>query len=227
MEKTRVLTAFQYRLLSGFILGPLTLLLIALGGWYFMVMVMAAAGIAFHEWYGLVKDSKNSYREMAMGGFYLTVCFVSFVFLRMGFAAGAWMTLAAIICVWASDTGAYVIGKRWGRHKLAPKISPNKTCEGFGAAMFFCGLALTIMARLSSHADLELKPEHLWLVFSAGCALGAIGQAGDLLISVFKRRAGVKDTGTLIPGHGGLLDRIDSLLLVSPFFLTMLMLWQR
>lgn len=232
MEKPLSLTSFHCRLLSGCILGPLTLAVIALGNWYFMALMMLAAGVALHEWYGLVKNGKDNYRYMILGGFYIAVSFISFVFLRMGFLAGGWLTLAVILCVWASDTGAYVIGKKWGRHKLAPKISPNKTREGFFAAMFFSGLVLMIMTGLGPYAEewieteIGLRQQHVWWVFAAGCVLGAVGQAGDLLISVFKRRANVKDTGNIIPGHGGLLDRIDSLLLVSPVFLAMLILWK-
>lgn len=225
------LSSLQLRILSGVFLCPLVVGLIALGGWYFMGMVMLAAGITFYEWYELVKNSKTNYRDVAIGAVYLTVCFVSFVFIRMGFELGAWLALGAMISVWASDTGAYVIGKNFGKMKLAPKISPNKTWEGFGGAVFFFGLSLLALIVTASflepeiNAGLDLKPRHWSLVFIAGCLLGAVGQAGDLFKSIFKRRAGVKDSGHLIPGHGGLLDRIDSLLLVSPVFLLMVMLW--
>lgn len=212
---------FQMRLLSGVVLCPLSIALIALGGWYFMGMVMLAAVIAFYEWCGLIENSDHRYRDLILGSLYLLTDFISFVSLRLAFEQGAWIALSAIVCVWASDSGAYLIGKKFGRRKLAPKISPNKTWEGFAAAMVFSGLALLLMV----WAKRYVEPTHFIYVFLAGCALGAVGQGGDLLKSVFKRRAGVKDSGNLIPGHGGLLDRIDSLLLVSPVFLICVMLW--
>ncbi|HEY8190985.1 MAG TPA: phosphatidate cytidylyltransferase [Alphaproteobacteria bacterium] len=222
---------FRNRLLSGLVLGPLVLALILLGGWYFMTMVMVAAAISFHEWYGLVKDGKDHYRHIAIGAVYIIICYVSFVFLRLGFDAGGWLTLSLIVCVWASDVGAYFTGKRIGGKKLAPKISPNKTWAGFGGAMFFFGLTGIVMVGLGDYmpssipADIGLEPRHVWGVFFAGALMGAVAQAGDLFISVYKRRANMKDTGVLIPGHGGLLDRIDSLMLCAPVFFLIVSLW--
>jgi len=230
-EKTEN-TALTSRLISGFILAPLAVAFILLGGVYFTGWVGIASVIALYEWMGMVKNSQHQYHDMVTGGLYLMVCFGSYVFLRFGFEQGAWLALGVLLAVAASDTGAFFVGKMVGGAKLAPKISPKKTWAGFFGAMFFCGLLLMVLVGLG-HAippdllktDIGLKPKHVWIVFFIGGILGAVGQAGDLLISWFKRRAGLKDTGHLIPGHGGLLDRIDSLLLVSPVFLVIMMLW--
>ncbi len=112
--------------------------------------------------------------------------------------------LLLLLPVWAGDTAAMLVGRRWGRRKLAPTVSPGKTWEGASANL----LAATGVGILSS----------LWfgvpLAAGAACGLacGTLGQAGDLFESWLKRRAGVKDSGTLLPGHGGVLDRIDALL---------------
>jgi len=225
------LSDFQIRLLSGIVLCPLAAVIIIIGGGFFIALMIAAMSIAFHEWYGMIKGDKKKVLYLFLGAAYLGICFASFSLLRIGFAQGAWLSLSAILCVWASDTGAYFVGKKMGAHKLAPQISPNKTWEGLGGAMFFSGAALAILMMLSNliasiiNTDIGLEPKHIAGVFAAGCLLGAVGQAGDLLISIFKRQAGLKDTGHLIPGHGGLLDRIDSLLLVCPTFFVIVSLW--
>lgn len=119
--------------------------------------------------------------------------------------------LLAILPLWAGDTAAYVVGKSCGKHLLAPAISPKKTIEGSLANLVAC---VAVAAPLG-----------LWLAYSwqisvlCGLAAGVLGQAGDLFESAVKRRAGVKDSGSLLPGHGGLLDRVDSLLFTSPVVL--------
>jgi len=114
-----------------------------------------------------------------------------------------------LLIVWASDTAAYAAGKSIGRHKLAPLISPNKTVEGFFGAM--AGALLVTL----------LFGHRMGLTFlSAGCAgaaIGVLGQLGDMLESIAKRVCDVKDSSSLIPGHGGILDRIDSFIITAPF----------
>jgi len=114
------------------------------------------------------------------------------------------------LVTWATDTGAYVVGSLIGRHKLYPKISPKKSVEGaLGGLAFSVGIAVackyTFYTVLTLHDALVL-----------GVILGIVGQVGDLAESMIKRSARVKDSGGLIPGHGGMLDRIDSLLLNAP-----------
>ena len=219
------------RVVSGLILAPVTVALIVAGGWYFTTLVALGALIAVSECTHLAKKLPNSYLFMVAGVGYTILAAVSYVFLRFGFEQGAWLALVVMLCVWSSDIGAYFIGKAIGGPKLAPVISPNKTWAGFAGAMFSSGLAIIILAGISPYldrwifTDLNLKSSHVAGLFVIGAVLGAVGQAGDLMISFFKRKAGVKDTGVLIPGHGGLLDRIDSLMLVCPVFVVIVLLW--
>lgn len=121
-----------------------------------------------------------------------------------------WYVAAIFIMVWASDTLAYVAGRTFGRHPLAPTVSPNKTWEGTvggAAGAFLAGyiLKLTVLDMLSP-VDI--------VVLAIIC--GGLGQIGDLAESRLKRAAGVKDSGTILPGHGGMLDRLDSIIVAMP-----------
>ena len=113
--------------------------------------------------------------------------------------------LLAMVPIWAGDTAAIFAGKAFGKHKLAPTISPNKTWEGSIANLLAC-IAATFALGLPNH----VSPLACALV---GLSTGILGQLGDLYESLLKRRAGVKDSGTLLPGHGGIYDRIDSLMM--------------
>jgi len=120
----------------------------------------------------------------------------------------AWVLLAVFV-TFASDSGAYFIGRAFGRHRLAPTISPSKTIEGAAG-----GLAAAAVAGAVLGGALRL-PLSLPLALCVGVGLSLAGQAGDLLESSLKRSLDVKDAGTLVPGHGGLLDRLDSLLVAG------------
>lgn len=120
------------------------------------------------------------------------------------------LLLAIFIFIWVNDTGAYLVGSRWGKTPLAPSISPKKTVEGSIGGLLLALLSAVILRLL-------LFPELSWLSILLIAAVVAIfGTIGDLFESSLKRQAGVKDSGKLIPGHGGILDRIDSLLLAVP-----------
>jgi phosphatidate cytidylyltransferase len=112
--------------------------------------------------------------------------------------------------VWVGDTAAFYIGKRWGRHPLAPKISPKKTIEGAIGGILFC-VAAALVAKLWFYQRLDLHH-----AFILGVLLGCFGIFGDLAESLFKRAAQVKDSSGALPGHGGFLDRADSLLFTGP-----------
>jgi phosphatidate cytidylyltransferase len=119
----------------------------------------------------------------------------------------AWGALA-LLGTWSCDVFAYLIGKTWGRHKFAPRISPKKTWEGAGGG-FVCGFAVVMLAAWAFRLPLVS-------MLGLGILIPLATIAGDLGESMLKRSAGIKDTGNWIPGHGGLLDRMDSLLFVIP-----------
>ena len=118
--------------------------------------------------------------------------------------------LGIFILVWTNDTFAYLVGKGIGKRKLMEKISPKKTIEGFLGGVFFT----VITAIIISYTIDFLSITH-WIVLSLIASI--LGTIGDLIESKFKRQANIKDSGTIMPGHGGLLDRLDSLLFVAPF----------
>jgi len=123
---------------------------------------------------------------------------------------GRELVILALFTTFACDTSAYFVGRAWGKHHMTPTISPHKTWEGAAG-----GFAGAVAAALALHFLLNLGGWSLPLsrleVVGVGCLIGVMAQVGDLLESLLKRRAGVKDSGNLLPGHGGVLDRIDSL----------------
>lgn len=128
--------------------------------------------------------------------------------------ADPWLLLALLGTVWVADTCAYVAGKNFGKHKLAPGISPGKTWEGVAGA----ALGVTILAAVLKYAFAVDS----WLIFPALWLVVAASIAGDLFESLLKRRAGVKDSGNLLPGHGGVLDRLDALIPAIPLALILI-----
>ncbi|GLS82721.1 phosphatidate cytidylyltransferase [Paraferrimonas haliotis] len=132
---------------------------------------------------------------------------------------GALLLLAVFLIVWGADTGAYFAGKRFGKTKLMPNVSPGKTIEGFVG-----GLALVVVLASVYH---YLVPSSEWIPMIIIALITAIASAfGDLTESMFKRNANIKDSGSILPGHGGVLDRIDSLTAALPVFtLLFLVLW--
>jgi len=121
-----------------------------------------------------------------------------------------WLLLFALLIVWVADSGAYFAGRFFGRVKLAPSISPGKTWEGVLGGM----LAVALLAVARAYAT-----GAEWTTLVPFClGVGVLSVVGDLTVSMFKRTAGVKDSGTLFPGHGGVLDRIDSITAAAPLF---------
>jgi phosphatidate cytidylyltransferase len=148
--------------------------------------------------------------NLAFGVPYLGLGAVALPWLRADPGAGLANTVFVLAIVWGSDIGAYMVGRLVGGPRLAPAISPGKTWSGSVGGLVSAALAgLAVAACLSN----GFSPSH---VIGLAIVLGIISQAGDLLESALKRHFGVKDSGRIIPGHGGLLDRIDALLAVAP-----------
>jgi phosphatidate cytidylyltransferase len=158
-----------------------------------------------------------------MGVTLLGILYVGFLLshisLIRNLAKGQTWILFLITTTWAGDISAFLVGSWIGRHKLYPKISPKKTVEGLAGAVLGSVLVSLIFRELFT-PDL-----HIAIVILVAFILGLLGQLGDLTESVLKRSAQVKDSGGLLPGHGGMLDRLDSFLFTAPFLYYVLVYW--
>lgn len=203
------------RVFSSLILAPPILFVCWSGGLLFYGVCAAVTILAGLELKTLLYDGEPNPRKreiLAFAAPYVLICALAFVLLRE--FSGSHHTLLLILSIWASDTCAYFFGSLIGGAKLAPKISPGKTWAGFWGAMVGGGVMYSLFA-LSGTTAAGFPG------FLVGAVIGGAGQAGDLFLSWVKRQAGVKDSGDLIPGHGGILDRIDSLLLASLLYLAL------
>lgn len=125
---------------------------------------------------------------------------------------GAWLICCLLFLVWAADIGGYIVGKPFGKHKLLPKVSPGKTIEGMLGGLALVAIVVTVIAYLQDW------PAQVGTWYVAALLLTILSVFGDLTESMFKRVAGKKDSGAFLPGHGGILDRIDSLTATAPLF---------
>ena len=151
--------------------------------------------------------------------FYITSSFIFMILIANNdYHFTPLLLLGAFILVWINDTGAYLVGKNFGKQKLFSSISPKKTVEGFLGGLFFACVASFFIAKFTGELD-----STKWLILSI--IVSVFGTIGDLIESKFKRQANVKDSGVIMPGHGGLLDRLDSIIFVAPFFYLFLRLF--
>lgn len=151
-------------------------------------------------------------KKYLVSGFYLITCsiFITLIpFDNYGNYTPSYL-LGMFILIWVNDSFAYLVGKNLGKRKLYVKISPKKTIEGFLGGLFFCILTGILISKTTN----SLTTTH-WVIISL--IIGVFGTIGDLIQSKFKRQAGVKDSGTIMPGHGGIFDRLDSVLYAAPF----------
>jgi len=218
------LESLQTRSTSAVVMIAVTVAILLYGGWPFIALLGVLAGVSLYEWAQLsfkAEEPPKQYWYLAAGVPYvmgsIVCCFIIFENL------GLFWAVTFLMMVWSSDSGAYFAGKFIGGPKMAERISPNKTWAGMGGAMAAPAIVGVLMMILYRGID-DFFFVAVLMMGGAGLVVGIAGQAGDLVISMFKRKAGVKDTGNLIPGHGGLLDRIDSMLLAAPVFLSLFML---
>lgn len=192
------------RTATGLLLVAIALIAAVAGGYVLAIFVAAVATAMFYEWTRIVRGWGPVWYA---GGFiYALIPALALLWIRERDVHGLNLLIWTFIVTWSTDIGAYFAGRRFGRRKLAPLISPGKTVEGlYGgiAAAALLGGAWAFAADLG-HALLALAP-----------LLAIAAQAGDLFESWMKRRAGVKDSGSWLPGHGGVLDRLDGLVPVA------------
>jgi phosphatidate cytidylyltransferase len=188
----------------------------------FLLLSIVAIFLAFVIVLSFSKESnwwRNVYATSLFGFILLPALFVSFVSLRnIGYANenpnyGGSLLLFMLLIIWAADTGAFVTGKLFGKHKLT-SVSPNKTWEGV-----IGGLLLSTLIGWAGIGVLNLKVDNTVVYLTVVFALAVVSVFGDLFESALKRVSNIKDSGNLLPGHGGLLDRLDSTITVAPMFL--------
>lgn len=193
------------RIVSALVLIPPVLLAVQFGTPYFELLMLLAAVILGWEWAGICGRRPL---WLLGGAVYILLPTVSLAWLRLDPVIGRATIYWLFALVWAADTGGYLFGRLIGGPKLAPRVSPKKTWAGLLGAVVFAGLAGVAVG-------LALGRESLLPITVASGILGAVGQAGDLAESWVKRHFGIKDSSNLIPGHGGLLDRVDALVAAS------------
>ncbi|HTE80524.1 MAG TPA: phosphatidate cytidylyltransferase [Reyranella sp.] len=195
------------RAVSAVILGPLLLAAVWYGFPWVDLVAALCAPIMIGEWFRLTRG-----RPIALGlaVVYSIAALLALLWLRHQPTYGRETIIWILACVWATDIGAYFIGSFAGGAKLAPSISPSKTWSGLVGGMCFSAV-------VSAACGLVFDAGETLMLAAIGLTIAVVAQGGDLLESAAKRRAGVKDSGSLIPGHGGVLDRIDGLIAVLVF----------
>jgi phosphatidate cytidylyltransferase len=195
------------RLLSATVLAPVALICVWLGGWFWALLVAAAGAGLITEW-RLLSRRLRAPLVFASGVVYILLSAAALLWLRVDAGAGRANVVFVLLVVWATDIGAYLIGRLVGGIPLAPSISPAKTWSG-AAGGLACALGVGLGAA-------QISLDSVWRALAVAAGLSIVAQAGDLLESGVKRHFGVKDSSRLIPGHGGLLDRLDGLLAAAP-----------
>lgn len=176
--------------------------------------LLATLLLAYYAGLGLTEKKKETMAWVALGLPYLAWSGLAMIHVRNVPDIGFALTLFLLLTVWATDTGAFFAGRKIGGPKLLPQISPSKTWAGLGGGM--------VLAAIVGYAIAwGYAGEGLYLAAGIGAVIAIVSQAGDFFESYVKRRAGAKDSGTIIPGHGGVLDRVDGLL-VAALFLSLL-----
>lgn len=201
---------FRVRALSAAVLAPLVVGAVYVGWPVFEIMLVAAGSLMAWEWTRMINPANRTRRRVrvrwtAAGIIYVAAAILALIWLRADPVHGRMTVFWLMAVVWATDIGAYLVGSLIGGPKLAPRISPGKTWAGVAGGLGF-GLAIGALAVVVEPA-LGYSAVLAWsLVASIVC------QVGDLTESALKRWFGVKDSGRLIPGHGGLLDRMDGMM---------------
>lgn len=199
------------RFVSAAILLPVALACLFVGGWPWLLLVLAATASLLWEWWQMWRMRPGPWPvpTLLAGWLYMLSGAASLHWLRSDTAVGLIDVLFLLVVVWSSDIGAYIAGRLIGGPKLAPAISPGKTWSGAIGGLV-CAMAIGLLVTRFAAPGLVLHT----LVVAGGLSIAS--QLGDLLESACKRHFGVKDSGHLIPGHGGAFDRLDGVLAAAP-----------
>ena len=189
---------------------------------YLLLLLLVFAVVLFTEMMlDHVKVRISMLGECFLGGF-LVPFLLSAVIRILSLKLGRYFTLIPFVIACVNDAGAYFVGMRWGKHKLAPVVSPNKTVEGLLGGMGAAVVGMILYCLILQLTE-GFRINYIY-AFIYGVSGATIGAFGDLCFSIIKRQTGIKDYGNLIPGHGGVLDRLDSMMTVAPLIEMLLIL---
>jgi phosphatidate cytidylyltransferase len=208
-SETRGWSDLRKRVISALALAVPAMAAIWFGGIAFDLAIGVVTAALWWEWFQLCRRD-NSPALLLAGVLWIALAAAALVLLRADPAAGRANVIFVMLVVWGTDIGAYAAGRAIGGPRLAPRISPGKTWSGFAGGLLAAVAAGIVVAAVQGPAS------GLPTAAAIAAFLSVIGQAGDLLESLAKRHFGVKDSGHLIPGHGGALDRLDAMLAVLP-----------
>lgn len=224
MELPKISENLQKRIISAGILIPIVLIIVAMGGWIYYATVSVMSIIMSFEWFGIIKTKtdapkdEKTLKKWEYGGIiYISLFASSLIYLRED-ENGFGLIMFLALTVWATDIAAYFAGRSIGGPKICPKISPNKTWAGLGGGI----LAASFIGAFSSIFTPVVGV--FWLIL-LGAVMAVISQAGDFFESWVKRQFGVKDSGNIIPGHGGVMDRVDGVASAAPVLMIISMLF--
>ena len=227
---------FKTRLLSGIVLVIAALVLIITGGDVLLISTLVISYIGMFELYRIFhieKEAVGIIGYLAATVYYCnlkfaflpdTMVFVLGVLILMMFAyeyqtrmieVGAYIVWLVFLCSWGCDTCAYCVGMLIGKHKMSPKLSPKKSVEGAVGGVVGAAL-LTIIYGMIFKSAMQIDQTHVWIMAGISAVGALISMVGDLTASAIKRNYEIKDYGKLIPGHGGILDRFDSVIFTAP-----------
>jgi len=209
----------QKRIISTFILIPISFFFIIKGSFFFVFFLISCFGVASYEWYMMTKRKKYNFA----GYFFLIISFYSAYLIRNfdNDEKGTLFFFVIVICIF-TDIGGYIVGKIFKGPKLT-KISPNKTYSGMIGGFLLSIISIWFFIKYSKmlfYEEIYFTSETFIFII----LISFVSQLGDILISYFKRLSKIKNTGKIIPGHGGLLDRIDGMIFAFPFSYVIILL---
>ncbi|WP_022941204.1 phosphatidate cytidylyltransferase [Psychromonas hadalis] len=194
--------------------------LIVTAVWWLISLFLVATYPKTNALWANSKAMKSLFGLLTLIPFFWAMIVLRSINIHHDFYYGGALLMYVFLLVWAADTGAYFCGKRFGKYKLAPNVSPGKTIEGF-----IGGTVSAMLVAFVASILLDIPAEKMGLFFVAAFITTLASALGDLSESIFKREAKLKDSGNLLPGHGGILDRIDSLTAAVPIFALTYLLW--
>ena len=181
-----------------------------------VIAIVVSIKLLLFLFYDSIDKISNSSKYFYLLGYVI----LPFVFIaKISFGINSYnpkIIIGLFILIWTNDTFAYIVGKAIGKHKLLERVSPKKTIEGFLGGLIFAMIAGILISKYYIQANAAFAQKSMYIWVSIALIVGVFGTIGDLVESKFKRIAGVKDSGKIMPGHGGILDRLDSVIFVAP-----------